>query len=107
MYKRAIEVATEHVIFLPMLPDSDDVLFAGTTYVHSSENIDHSAEGQHLACFAGDMYLLGGKTSNLEEHLGVGDRLSRGCVWAYDSFPTGLVPEIFDMFRCPSKETCD
>lgn len=107
MYKRAIDVATEHVVFRPMLPDNDDILFAGTTYVHSASNVEYAAEGQHLACFAGGMYLLGGKIFKNEDHVGIGDRLTRGCTWAYDALPTGLMPEIFDLFRCPSKEACE
>lgn len=107
MYTRAIDVATEHIIFRPMLPDNKDILFAGTTYVGSGGDMQYHGEGQHLSCFAGGMYLLGGKIFNLEGHVGIGDRLTRGCAWAYDSFPTGLMPEIFDTFRCSSKENCD
>lgn len=106
MYKRAMEVATEHILFRPMLPGKEDILFSGTTYVRGEE-IDHAAEGQHLACFVGGMYLLGGKTFGIEEHIGIGERVTRGCSWAYDAFPTGLMPEIFDMVKCPSKEPCE
>lgn len=106
MYKRAMEVATEHILFRPMLPGKEDILFSGTTYVRGEE-IEHAAEGQHLACFVGGMYLLGGKTFGIEEHIGIGERVTRGCSWAYDAFPTGLMPEIFDMVKCPSKEPCE
>lgn len=36
MYKRAIEVATEHVISRPTLPNNEDILFSGKIYVRSS-----------------------------------------------------------------------
>lgn len=75
-------MATEHIIFRPMLPNNEDILSAGTTYVHSASTIEHAAEEQHLACFAGGMYLLGGKIFSLEGHMGIGDRLTRGCAWA-------------------------
>lgn len=29
-----------------------------------------------------------------------------GCIWAYQSFPTGLMPEIFKMIPCPSQDGC-
>lgn len=106
MYRRAIDVATEHILFRPMLPDKQDILFSGTAFAYGSR-IEQSGEGQHLACFVGGMYLLGGRTFGIEEHIGIGERVTRGCSWAYDSFPTGLMPEIFDMLTCPSKEPCD
>lgn len=76
-----------------MLPNNEYILSADTAYVHSASTIEHTAEGQHLACFAGGMYLLGGKVFSLEGHMEIGDRLTRGCAWAYDSFRTILMPE--------------
>lgn len=77
MYRKAMDTITQHTLFRPMLPDNEDILFAGTTYVRSGRP-DLDAEGQHLSCFAGGMYLLGGKTFGIEEHLKIGERLTRG-----------------------------
>lgn len=90
-----------------MLPNKEDILFAGTTHIHSASNIEHAAEGQNLTCFAGVMCLLGGRIFSLEGYVGIADRLTRGYAWEYDSFPVGLLPEIFDVSKCPSKEACD
>lgn len=106
MYRKAMDVITKHLLFRPMLPDNQDILFAGTTYIHDGRP-DLDPEGQHLSCFAGGMYLLGGKTFGIEEHLKIGERLTRGCVWAYNAFPTGLMPEIFSMIPCASQSGCE
>ena len=106
MYRTAMDVVTAHLLFRPMLPDDEarhtDVLFAGDVYVHQRNSIDQKPEGQHLSCFAGGMFGLGGKLFDIPAHVGIGERLARGCSWAYDAFPTGLMPEIFGVFACPS-----
>lgn len=77
MYLKAMDAITQHTLFRPMLPDSADILFAGTIYIRNGRpSLD--AEGQHLSCFAGGMYLLGGKTFGIEDHVKIGERLTRG-----------------------------
>ncbi|KAK3898161.1 glycoside hydrolase [Staphylotrichum tortipilum] len=106
MYRAAMETAKEHLLFRPMVSDDDkagkQVLFVGDAIVHSKTHIEHIAEGQHLSCFTGGMFGLGGKLFNIPDHLAIGERLARGCAWAYDAFPTGLMPEIFGMMPCES-----
>lgn len=106
MYRDAMEAVVRNVLFRPMLPDQADILFAGDVYVHNDE-VTRSPDGQHLACFAGGMFLLGGKTFGIAEHLDIGERVARGCAWAYDAFPTGLMPELFSMVPCPSLFPCE
>lgn len=106
MYRKAMDVVISHILFRPMLPDGQDILFPGTTFVRN-DRIDHVPEGQHLACFVGGMFLLGGRTFGIEPHVRIGERVTRGCSWAYDAFPTGLMPEIFGLMPCPSLGRCD
>ncbi|KAK3684162.1 glycoside hydrolase [Podospora appendiculata] len=104
MYRTAAGVIKTHILFRPMLPDTDshnDILFAGDAYVHA-DRIDHVSEGQHLSCFAGGMFGLGGKLFDIPDHVAIGERLARGCGWAYDAFPAGMMPEIFNMMACDS-----
>ena len=104
MHRTAMEVVVDHLLFRPMRPDarkSDDILFAGDAVVRT-ERVEHVPEGQHLSCFTGGMFALGGKLFNTPEHVVIGERLARGCAWAYESFPTGLMPEIFGMVPCDS-----
>lgn len=106
MYRDSMEVARKYLLFRPMLPEKDDILFAGNARVFD-DRVDVLPEGQHLACFVGGMFLLGGKTFGIEEHLKTGERVARGCAWAYSAFPTGLMPELFNMITCPSQEPCE
>ncbi|KAK4445816.1 family 47 putative glycoside hydrolase [Podospora aff. communis PSN243] len=105
MHLSAMEVVVEHLLFRPMLPDGEqhhDILFAGDAYVHPDSRIDRNPEGQHLSCFTGGMFALGGRLFDNPAHVAIGERLARGCAWAYEAFPTGLMPEIFGIVACPT-----
>jgi mannosyl-oligosaccharide alpha-1,2-mannosidase len=108
MYRDAMKVVEQHLLFRPMVPDEEDVdiLFVGDAYVYD-HHIEHLAEGQHLSCFVGGMFALGGKLFGITDHVGIGERLARGCAWAYAAFPTGLMPEIFNLMACPSTKKQD
>ncbi|ROV96866.1 hypothetical protein VPNG_09260 [Cytospora leucostoma] len=109
MYRKAMDVVINHILFRPMLPDNEDILFPGNAFVgpEGITNIDHIPEGQHLSCFVGGMFLLGGKTFGIEPHIRIGERVTRGCTWGYEAFPTGLMPEIFALIPCPSLAGCE
>ncbi|WYZ33769.1 hypothetical protein EsH8_I_000045 [Colletotrichum jinshuiense] len=104
MYRHAMHVVEQHLLFRPMLPDGEDILFSGTAFAEG--NVRHNPESQHLSCFVGGMFGLGGKLFGIKEHVGLAERLARGCAWAYGSFPTGLMPEIFGMIPCESLDGC-
>ncbi|ORY57213.1 endoplasmic reticulum mannosyl-oligosaccharide 1,2-alpha-mannosidase [Pseudomassariella vexata] len=106
MYREAMDTVIKNILFRPMLPDQDDILFSGSSYVSSTSGPQLNSEGQHLACFVGGMFGLGSKLFNIPEHLEIGEKLARGCAWAYDSFPTGIGPEIFGLISCPTLDPC-
>lgn len=96
----------KHILFRPMLPDDDpapDVLFPGTV-LSNGRIVELSPEIQHLACFAGGMFALGGRLLGNEDHVETGERLARGCAWAYDAFPTGIMPEKAELIPCVAEE---
>ncbi|ROT40027.1 seven-hairpin glycosidase [Sodiomyces alkalinus F11] len=121
MYRRAAETAARHIVFRPMLPSDaahqreeeeqergeqtpiqpsrPRILFTGDVYVHD-ERIDHIPETQQAACFAGGFFALGGRLFDLDHHLDMGDQLARGCAWAYDAFPAGVMPEVSTLIPC-------
>ncbi|KAK0630098.1 glycoside hydrolase [Bombardia bombarda] len=108
MHIKAMETAKKHVLFRPMLPDTypaatPDILFSGTI-LSNGQIIELTPEVQHLGCFAGGMFALGGKLFHREEDVKIGEQLARGCAWAYDAFPTGLMPETSEVLAC---ETAD
>ncbi|KAF6827231.1 glycosyl hydrolase family 47 [Colletotrichum plurivorum] len=104
MYRAAMKVVEKHILFRPMLPDGEDILFSGTAF--ADENVRRNPESQHLSCFVGGMFGLGGKLFEIKEHVALAERLARGCGWAYSAFPTGLMPEIFGMVTCESLDGC-
>lgn len=105
MYKHAAAAIKDNLLFRPMLPESNDILFSGTVWT-DDDKVRLNPEGQHLACFVGGMFGLGGKLFNLPEHVDLGVKLTNGCVWAYRAFPTGIMPEYFSMAICDTLDGC-
>jgi len=105
MYLKAMATVKKHLLFHPMLPDtypetSPDILFPGTV-LSNGRIIDLVPEVQHLGCFAGGMFALGAKLFHQDEDLKTAEQLSRGCAWAYETFPTGIMPETAEIVPCP------
>ncbi|KAF2819458.1 seven-hairpin glycosidase [Ophiobolus disseminans] len=106
LYEGAIEPAKKHLFFRPMIPNQD-ILISGTVRTTRSLNtIILDPEGQHLTCFAGGMVALGAKIFNRTEDLDIARKLVDGCIWAYDSMPTGVMPETFKTIPCHSEMDC-
>lgn len=104
LYRAAADTIIKNLTFRPMTPKNEDILFTGTYRAEHSVPLD--TEGQHLACFAGGMFAMGGKLFSIPDHIDIGARLTRGCMWAYRAFPTGLAPEIFGLIPCESLSGC-
>lgn len=110
MYVKAMDTAKAFLLFRPMVPDEDtDILFSGTVLSNGNGIIDLMPKSQHLTCFVGGMFAMGGKLFGIEEDLEIGARLARGCAWAYDVMPTGVMPEEFTLIPCrePNMARCD
>lgn len=105
LYRVAMDAAATHLVFRPMLPDQRDVLFSGDWHANAPEKL--VPESQHLTCFVGGMFGLGGRLFAIDEHVSLGERLARGCGWAYSSFPTGVMPEIFSLIPCKTLAPCE
>lgn len=106
MYRGAMDAAVQNLLFRPMVPDLDDILFSGEFRAGRS-NGGLDADSQHLTCFVGGMFAVGGRLFKIDEHVNIGERLARGCGWAYSQFPTGIMPEIFGMVPCKSLDKCE
>lgn len=112
MYRKAIEVVSRELLFRPMVekvPKEGGILFLGDVFVQSGEKREKTKvpTGQHLTCFAGGMFALGGKMFGIPEHVLIGEQLARGCAWAYGQFPTGIMPEIFSLVPCEGEVEVD
>ncbi|KIW45193.1 uncharacterized protein PV06_03596 [Exophiala oligosperma] len=103
MYEEAIEAAKRYLFFRPLVPGGEDLLFSGNAGLTTLETIPISSlepQGQHLACFVGGMVGIGAKIFGRPDDLPVARRLVDGCLWAYNSMPSGLMPETFHLSAC-------
>ncbi|KAL4724799.1 hypothetical protein ACLX1H_008245 [Fusarium chlamydosporum] len=108
MYLQAADAAIEHLVFRPMLSEQEDVLMLGEASVAPrNKEIRLKTDVEHLTCFAGGMFALGGRALGRDDHVIVGEKLARGCAKAYAAYPTGLMPEIVRVERCPTLEPCE
>ncbi|KAI1812389.1 glycoside hydrolase family 47 protein [Poronia punctata] len=111
LYRDAMDTVKEHLLFRPSVPDQPDILFTGRATVRDETSIDLQPEVQHLACFGGAMFALGGRLLDIPSHIETAEKLTRGCVWAYEAMPAGIMPERMDLLTpCPAStletETC-
>jgi mannosyl-oligosaccharide alpha-1,2-mannosidase len=110
MYEASIKVVKKHLLFRPMLPKENDILFSGKYTVASPKDStmggDLEPENAHLTCFAGGMFGLGAKIFDRPEDLEIAAKLTEGCVWSYDMTPTGIMPEGFEVIACEDAKHC-
>ena len=107
MYEQAMETAITNNLFRPMTPDNSDILISGSVRrMDVTSKIHLDTQGQHLVCFAGGMFALGGKLFDKPTHVDIGKKITKGCIWTYKAFPLGIMPELFRMVPCPSKFHC-
>ncbi|KAK3940996.1 glycoside hydrolase [Diplogelasinospora grovesii] len=109
MYEAAMHTAAKYNLFRPMLPDEKNVLVSGmvgTSRTESGTVTELRPDGQHLVCFAGGMFALGGKLTQNDDHVGLGEKLVDGCVWTYQAMPLAIMPETFNMLPCPNRDHC-
>ncbi|KAF2122501.1 class I alpha-mannosidase-like protein [Lophiotrema nucula] len=105
LYSKSMTAAIKHTLYRPMTPDNADILMAGFARVQDSE-VKLDPEMQHLACYAGGMFALGGKLFDITEHVKVGRKITDACVWAYKASPAGIMPEVSHLYKCPSNLNC-
>ena len=106
MYEDFVEVARKHLFFRPMTIGEKDILIAGSLNVYPGGRTTLSPDLQHLTCFTGGMLAIAGKIFNRPDDFEDGRRLADGCVWAYRSTITGIMPETFTAVPCPNQTAC-
>lgn len=100
MYHTALLAAKENLFFQPLNPNNEQILLSGTMKQGSPGSGRFIAEGQHLTCFVGGMVALAAKAFDNEHDMSTARQLTDGCVWAYESMPLGIMPEIFRAVAC-------
>jgi mannosyl-oligosaccharide alpha-1,2-mannosidase len=106
LYRGSMTTAISHALFRPMTFDNADILISGNVVAKSPTNTKLDALGQHLSCFTGGMFALGGQLFSIPEHVTIGRKLTDGCIWAYRAMSTGIMPEKFQTIPCPARSSC-
>jgi mannosyl-oligosaccharide alpha-1,2-mannosidase len=111
MYETALNVANDKLLFRVMIPDEKrEILVSGnyrmSPYSQAGEKEKLQPQGEHLTCFVGGMFAMGAKMFNRPADLDIAAKLTDGCVWAYESTTTGIMPESFDAVPCESRKSC-
>lgn len=106
MSRTFMETARKYLFFRPMLPKNDDILISGNVDVNNDGIPSLDPESEHLSCFIGGLYALGGRIFSNENYVEIGEKLTRGCIYAYRSMPTGMMPERYNMVICPDPSNC-
>lgn len=103
LYTNMISSVNKHLLFKPLAEGDPDILFVGNQLRSKDGFLQEDNEVSHLSCFAGGMYALGSRVFGRSADLDVAAKLTDGCVWAYNSTRTGIMPESFHIRRCPVK----
>ncbi|KAI9707132.1 MAG: hypothetical protein M1836_000092 [Candelina mexicana] len=109
MYEQSVDVVRQHLLFRPLASDDRNMLLSGTASMaglKGAVEFHLRPEGTHLTCFAGGMFAIGAKIFSLEADMDIAAQLTEGCVWAYESTVTGIMPEIFHAVPCKDKTHC-
>ena len=111
MYEVSAEVMKKYLIFRPMLPNNDDILFSGKRWVPAQEpgekfTTELEPEYAHLTCFAGGMFGMSARIFDRPKDLEIAAKLTEGCVYAYNMTATGIMPEGFEGVACESRTDC-
>lgn len=103
MYEKAMDVAAQYLLFRPLTPTNADIFVSGAATTQTQDHktyVTQQHQGQHLACFTGGMYALGGKLFDRRGDLAIAERLTEGCIWAYGASKHGVMPETFTLAAC-------
>ena len=106
MYEKAMDTASKHALYRPSTPENSDLLMSGFIRVED-EKVYLDPEMQHLSCYTGGMFALGGKIFQNDEHVQIGRKLADACVWAYKVSPSGIMPEVSHVLKCADKNKCE
>ena len=109
LYENFIEVAKKHLFFRIYNPKNEPLTISGDIRATgNAPNFEWNLQprSQHLTCFTGGMVGLASRIFDRPHDLVVAQELAAGCVWAYDSNPNGIAPEIFTVMPCPKSYDC-
>ncbi|KAH7029143.1 glycosyl hydrolase family 47-domain-containing protein [Microdochium trichocladiopsis] len=109
MHQKVAAAVKKWLLYRPMVPDNRDLLFSAklTTRGNPLEDANTEYEVTHLTCFLGGMFGMAGKIFDEPDDVEIGKRLADGCVWAYESMPSGIMPEGAYVVPCANVKKCE
>ena len=96
LYKDSAVVIDKHMLFRASIPDeelSKELLFCGDVHTPRPGDVRMDPDLQHLTCFIGGMFGLAGRLFEDKHHVDLGAKLTKGCIYAYEAMPSGIMPE--------------
>ncbi|TLS24539.1 hypothetical protein PpBr36_08258 [Pyricularia pennisetigena] len=110
LHENAVAAIKKHLLYRPMTKQEDrSLLFSAAVNARGygkDMSLTYQYEVTHLTCFLGGMFAMGGKIFQSEEDVAIGAQLADGCVWAYESTASGIMPENSHVVPCQSVEKC-
>ncbi|KAI1080889.1 glycoside hydrolase family 47 protein [Whalleya microplaca] len=108
LHLKTVEAVKKWLLYRPMIPDNRDILFSAKINTQGNPEVDAVMEWEvtHLTCFIGGMFGLGGKVFDVPEDVEIGKKLTDGCVWAYETMPSGIMPEGASVVPCAEVNNC-
>ncbi|KAH8178656.1 glycosyl hydrolase family 47 domain-containing protein [Sarocladium implicatum] len=106
MYEKAMNVAPKRLFYKPMKPSKEDILVSSAFHTKDGSAVRGSLEsqGQHLVCFLGGMLAIGSRLFERPQDFELAEKLTNGCVYAYQAFPSKVVPETWHMVPCSTDD---
>ncbi|KAF4774875.1 glycosyl hydrolase family 47 [Colletotrichum scovillei] len=108
MHIKTVEAVKKWLLYRPMVPKERDILFSAKVSTSGDPENDLRTEYEvtHLTCFIGGMFGLGGKIFDRPDDIEIAKKLTDGCVWAYETMPSGIMPEGASVVPCASTKSC-
>ena len=113
MYEKSAKVFIEKLFFRPMTEENLDILISGDLHVYSKAPgeqqpyIEQIPQNSHLTCFVGGMMAMAAKIFERDGDLELASKITKGCIWSYDSTTTGIMPEEFLVVPCADRSSCE
>ncbi|KAI1759208.1 glycoside hydrolase family 47 protein [Hypoxylon sp. FL1150] len=108
LHAKVTAAVKKWLLFRPMVPGDPDILFSAKLNTWGNPESDAVVDWEvtHLTCFIGGMFGMGGKIFEIPEDVEIGKRLTDGCVWAYETTPSGIMPEGASVVPCAEVNNC-
>ncbi|EJT77560.1 endoplasmic reticulum mannosyl-oligosaccharide 1,2-alpha-mannosidase [Gaeumannomyces tritici R3-111a-1] len=109
LYVKAIAAMKRNIFFRPRTKSSSQMLMPGDARADGSRHwskVEQESVVQHLGCFAGGMVGLAARALDLPGDIDVARQLVEGCLWSYETAPSGFMPEVMHVTRCPRNGPC-